>query len=83
MRSCASGTAAGPIAGSIVSVKILSGVSCATFSMSMPPSVEAMNATREVDAINERREIELAADVDSVLDIDASHGAPGRARSGW
>jgi hypothetical protein len=36
-----------PVTGSTVMVTIFSGVSCATFSMSMPPSVEATIATRE------------------------------------
>ncbi len=37
-----------PEAGSTEKVTIFSGVSWATFSMSMPPSVEAMNETRLV-----------------------------------
>jgi hypothetical protein len=37
-----------PVAGSIENVAIFSGVSCATFSMSMPPSVDTTKATREV-----------------------------------
>ena len=35
-------------AGSIESVTIFSGVLCATFSMSMPPSVEPIKEMREV-----------------------------------
>jgi hypothetical protein len=38
-----------PVAGSIEKLTILSGVLCATSSMSMPPSVEATKATREVE----------------------------------
>ena len=37
-----------PVAGSMVIVRIFSGVSCATFSMSIPPSVEATMAMRPV-----------------------------------
>src|SRR5690606_4249037 len=37
-----------PTSGSMVALRIFSGVSCATFSISTPPSVEAMNTTRRV-----------------------------------
>ena len=42
----------------------------ATSSISMPPSVEAMTVTREVAAIDQHAEIELAVDVAAGLDID-------------
>ena len=35
-----------PVSGSMVALKIFSGVSWATFSISTPPSVEAMNTMR-------------------------------------
>ena len=54
----------------MATVTIFSGVSCATFSMSMPPSVETTKATRPVARSTSDREIELAGDVGAVLDIE-------------
>jgi hypothetical protein len=48
-----------PVAGSIEKVMIFSGVSWATASMSMPPSVETTKATGPC-AVDQHREIEFA-----------------------
>ena len=58
---------------------IFSGVSCATASMSMPPSVETTKATRDGRAVDQEREIELAVDVGAVLDVEAVDLLAGRA----
>ena len=68
-----------PVAGSTEMVWIFSGVACATSSMSMPPSVEATKETREVDAVDQRREVELLGDVGAVLDVEAVDLLAGRA----
>ncbi len=44
-----------PVAGSMVIVVILSGVSWATFSISMPPSVEATTAIAAAFAVDQQR----------------------------
>ncbi len=49
---------------------IFSGVLCATSSMSMPPSVEAMKATRRGRAVDQGGKIKLARDRRAVLDIE-------------
>ena len=69
------GTAREPVAGSTVRVTIFSGVSAATSSMSMPPSVEAMKATRAGVAIDQEREIKLARDGRALHHIDPAHDA--------
>ena len=59
---------------------IRSGVSSATFSMSMPPSVEAITTLRRVGPIEENRQVELAGDVDALFDVEAVNlfaGGPG------
>ena len=60
-----------PVAGSTEKVTIFSGVSCATSSMSMPPSVETTNDTSRGFAVDQDREIELLVDVGAVLDVEA------------
>ena len=60
-------------------VTIFSGVSCATFSMSMPPSVETTKATRPVSRSTSSEQIELARDVGAVLDVEAVDLLAGRA----
>ena len=62
-----------PIAGSIATLMIFSGVRAATSSISTPPSVEAMKVTREVRAVDHHAEIELARDLAAVLDVDPAH----------
>ena len=62
-----------------MSVAIFSGVSAATLSISMPPSVEAMNATRPDAAIDQQREIKLAGDGRVLDHVDAAHDAALRA----
>ena len=56
-----------------------SGVSCATVSMSMPPSVDTTKDDARGRAVDEGRQVELAVDVGAVLDIEAADGAAGRA----
>jgi hypothetical protein len=54
-----------PVAGSTEKVMIFSrACACATSSMSMPPSVETTKATFAGFAVDQRREIELALDVE-------------------
>ena len=55
----------------MATVTIFSGVSCATASMSMPPSVETTKATRPTERSTSSEQIELAGDVGAVLDIEA------------
>jgi hypothetical protein len=50
---------------------IFSGVSSATASMSMPPSVETTKAGPADGAVDQDREIEFAVDVGAVLDVEA------------
>ena len=57
--------------GSTEKVTIFSGVSCATSSMSMPPSVETTKATRDGLAVDQHREVELLVDRRAFLDIEA------------
>ena len=64
-------------------VVIFSGVSCATSSMSMPPSVEATIAIRPRAAVDEQSEIIFLGDVDAVGDVEAVDLLAARARSGW
>ena len=59
-----------PVAGSMVSVSIFSGVSWATASMSMPPSVEATMRDPAGLAIDQQREIIFLGDVDAVGDVE-------------
>ena len=61
-----------PVAGSTAKVMIFSGVSRATSSMLMPPAIDAMKATRDVVAVDQRRKIELALDRGAFLDIEAA-----------
>ena len=42
----------------------------------MPPSVEAMTAMRRRVAVDEQREVELARDVEALLDVEAPHLLP-------
>jgi chemotaxis signal transduction protein len=56
-------------------LRILSGVSAATFSISMPPSVEAMRTgTRR--AVDDDPEVVLLLDVERLLDEDAPDSRP-------
>jgi hypothetical protein len=41
--------------------------------MSMPPSVDAMNAMRDVVTVNEQREVKLLRDRGAFLDIKTTH----------
>ena len=66
----------------MVMVSIFSGVSWATASMSMPPSVEATTAIRPVVAVDQQREVEFLFDVDAVGDVEALDLLALRARSG-
>ena len=52
-------------------VSIFSGVSCATVSMSMPPSVEATIGDPAGLAVDQQREVEFLGDVDAVGDVEA------------
>ena len=71
-----------PVAGSIVKVWIFSGVSWATSSMFMPPSVEATKAIRPVFAVDEQSEVEFLGDVDAVGDVEPVDLLALRRRSG-
>src|SRR4051794_4094757 len=68
-----------PVAGSTEKVTIFSGVSCATSSMFMPPSVETTKATRLVSRSTSMEEVELGGDVRAVLDIQTVDLLAGRA----
>ena len=69
-------------AGSIASLRIFSGVLAATSSISMPPSVDAITATRAVPRSTTHAEVELARDVAALLDEHALRPACPRGRSG-
>ena len=60
-----------PKAGSIVSFRIFSGVSAATSSISVPPSVDAMTMLRRRRPVEQHREVQLVGDVDALLDVEA------------
>ena len=51
--------------------RIFSGCLAATSSISMPPSVEAITVTRPDAAIDDHADVELAGDVDALLDEEA------------
>ena len=53
--------------GSMYSLKIASGVSCATSSISMPPGCEAMKTTLPDGAVEDEAEVELAVDGGALL----------------
>ena len=59
-----------PAAGSTWTVRSSPASSCATSSMSMPPSVEATKATRPSPRSTRQRQVELARDVGAFLDIE-------------
>ena len=59
-------------------VAIFSGVLAATSSMFMPPSVEAMKATREVSRSTRQREVKLLGDGGAFFDVEALHQLSGR-----
>ena len=62
-----------PVTGSTEKDTIFSGRVRATSSMSMPPSVEATKATRDVGAVDQRGQIEFAVDGGAFLDVEAAH----------
>src|SRR5438132_7094442 len=68
-----------PTAGSIVSLKICSGVLAATSSMSMPPAADAMNTGRPL-AIEHDAEIEFFIDRQPFFDQQHAHFSALRAR---
>ena len=58
------------------SLKIRSGVSSATFSISMPPSGLTMSTSRSVARSRTMPEVELALDLEALLDEHALHLLP-------
>ena len=62
------------------SLKILSGVSSATFSISTPPSELTISTSRSLDAVEHDAQVELALDLEALLDEDALDLLPVRSR---